>query len=129
MEKCDNVVNTAKSAMADIYPECIAVSAFKGDVLNVGNDGVILSFAKKQPAKDMITAIDGDENYELIELVLGEVTNEKTSAMKVIYCIMFWVIFALVIATFVLALLSIVNCGCCRCCTSIRGSIFPTRQA
>lgn len=47
MEACDSVITTAESAMATTYPECIAEAAFKGDVLNVGNDGVILSFAKK----------------------------------------------------------------------------------
>ena len=91
--------------------------------------GYVVDFNRSTQATKFIKAIASLDDYEVSELVLGgKLSEEGKTAMQVIYCIMFWVIFALVIATFVRALLSICNCGCCRCCNSIK-SIFPRNQA
>lgn len=119
-------------AASSVPPECVATSAAKY-VIPVETDYVetgayVVDFNGRQ-AKIFINAIGGKDDYEVSELVLdGKLSEEGKTAMQVIYCIMFWIIFALVIATFVLALLSIVHCGCCRCC-NFGNSIFPTRQA
>ena len=109
-------------------PECVDLTDAKY-ALPV-EDGFIVAFTKSKSANTFIDAVEDNEgDYVVKELVLdGKLSEEGKTAMQVIYCIMFWIIFALVIATFVLALLSICNCGCCRCCNSIKG-IFPRNQA
>lgn len=112
---------------AELPAECVAVADAKY-ALPV-EDGFIVDFSRIKLANNFIDAVENNEgDYVVSELVLdSKIFEEGKNAMQVVYCTMFWIIFVLVIATFVLALLSIINCRCCRCCTSIRGSIFPTR--
>lgn len=122
-------VETCPEDLATNVPaECVAVADVKY-ALPV-EDGFVVAFTKSKSANTFIDAVEDNEgDYVVAELALGgKLSEEGKTAIQVIYCIMFWIIFALVIATFVLALLSICQCGCCRCCNSIKG-IFPRNQA
>lgn len=121
-------VETCAADGFDSIPECVIATDAKY-ALPV-EDGFVVAFTKSKSANTFIDAVEDNEgDYVVAELALGgKLSEEGKTAMQVIYCIMFWIIFALVIATFVLALLSICQCGCCRCCNSIKG-IFPRNQA
>ena len=87
-------------------------------------DMFVLSFAKSNAVKTVINQLDSN-NCEAVDVVLGPNASEK-KVFYLITCIMFWIAFLLIVATFVLALISISNCGCCRCCNSVK-SIFPMK--
>lgn len=86
----------------------------------------IISFANPINAKNVINAIDVDDVCGRDDLILNGAVGEKKT-FYLITCIMFWVAFLLIVGTFVLALISIANCGCCRCCNSVK-SIFPMKS-
>ena len=121
-------VASCPSPLDPLPAECVVMADAKY-ALPV-EDGFVVAFTKSKSANTFIDAVEDNEgDYVVAELALGgKLSEEGKTAMQVIYCIMFWIIFALVIATFVLALLSICQCGCCRCCNSIKG-IFPRNQA
>lgn len=92
------------------------------------DDGYILSLKRSvrtQIISKLENVYDGENQCKFVELELDEVaaTSEKKT-FYTITCIMFWIAFLLIVATFVLALLGICDCKCCRCCNSVK-SIFP----
>lgn len=121
-------VDTCPSTFDPLPAECVEEKTSVEYALPV-DDGFVVAFTRSKQANNFIDAVEDNEgDYVVAELVLGgKLSEEGKTAMQVIYCIMFWVAFLLIIATFVLALISITNCGCCRCCNSVK-SIFPMRS-
>lgn len=95
------------------------------DLILPVEDQFIISFNVLSGARNVFEAID-DELCDRAEVTLNGAVGEKKT-FYLITCIMFWVAFLLIVATFVLALISIANCGCCRCCNSVK-SIFPMKS-
>ena len=91
------------------------------------DDMYILSFNKYKGAQDIITSVEDEKDQcEVVDIVLGDIIAEKKT-FYLLTCIMFWVAFLLIVGTFVIALISVSQCGCCRCCNSVK-SIFPMKS-
>lgn len=137
-DKCVAAATEDESAPVPIYcysgcneAECADVNetGYKiadGDALFPVDKQFIISFGSARSANDIKNAFDFEDVCVRGDVALSGATGEKKT-FYLITCIMFWVAFLLIVATFVLAVISISNCGCCRCCGGIK-SIFPMKS-
>lgn len=94
-------------------------------VIPVDNGMYLIAYERSRQANAVMDAIDDDDVCVSADVVLrGAVAEKKT--FYLITCIMFWIAFLLIVGTFVIAIISVSQCGCCRCCNSVK-SIFPMK--
>jgi hypothetical protein len=129
----DTPDTTTKCLSTDEPTGILATSDYINAVFTLPEDKYIISFtsrnSKNEYATDLTTKTlvseDDKEYCKYVDITLNDMKTDK-KVFYLITCIMFWVAFLLILATFILAIISVSECGCCGC-NSIK-SVFPMRN-
>ena len=123
-----NCLDTTEAAL-------LTTNDYINALFKLPDDKYIVSFtsrsSKNTYATNLTTEIfvdedDDDKQYcKYVDITLNDMKTDK-KVFYLITCIMFWVAFLLILATFILAIISVSDCGCCGC-NSIK-SVFPMRN-
>lgn len=121
---CYGACNSDGSATCNSSTETAYVPAEKDSVIQVDSQ-YIIAYGRPKQANAVMDAIDDSNKCDGVDVVLSTGVTEKKT-FYLITCIMFWIAFLLIVGTFVIAIISVSQCGCCRCCNSVK-SIFPMK--